>query len=520
MDNAQFRNLLTDDKSSNAAIKPSSSSNGFKTPSLGSRARASMPMTPRSVAGYNPSKDLLWQVSEHTRQSNGEPAKKRFKTVAAPRGTKLGQGYQDRTNLRQGSEDAQTGREKKLGDLEEMWKEEKIDRATFEKLRDQMGIGGDIGSTHLVKGLDFKLLERARRGEDLNTTNADGDRLEGNADVDDELDTVLGKEVTAQQKDDREMEHKVVQESSKSEVLTRDDILRRLKSSRSTKPLPPTAPEPDLSDRFKKIPTTNRPEKKKFVEVVNGRRREVLVVTDKQGKIKRKSRWLDPEGAATNTNAAPLGMEVPADISARHKARLEQAMAEEEDDDDIFQGIGVDYDPLKDIESDSDGEANQTETETKHNPQDSVESKPRNYFSAITSDEAPDATTTQPLTKDPTLMAALKRAAAIRRSDEGETQAHDDDRESAPSAKQSAFLQKLKQREREDAQDVDLGFGESRFGDGDDDEDGPIYDGDEGGGEGEKKGGGQQNRKRVPKKRKGDKNNVADVMGVLEGRKK
>ena len=528
MDNAQFRNLLKDDKSSDAVLKSSSSNNGFKTPSLGSRARASMPMTPRSVADYNPSKDLLRQVSEHTRQTNGEPPKKRFKTVAAPRGTKFGQGYQDRTNLRQGSEDAQTDREKKLKDLEEMWKKEKIDRATFEKLRDQMGIGGDTGSTHLVKGLDFKLLERVRRGEDLNEVATEPNQAEESANLDDELDTVLDKDVTAQQREEARTGHRAARESSEPQVLTRDEILRRLKTSRRADSAAVTR-EPDLGDRFKKIAATNKPNKKKFVEVVNGRRREMLVITDKQGKTKRKSRWLDPEGAATNTNAAPLGMEVPADIAAKHKAAIDQATIEE-GDDDIFQGVGIDYDPLKDIESDSDNEVAREKTEQGHdnNAVDNVETKPRNYFSTTTPDEHPDAKA-NPLTKDPTLMAALKRAAAIRHSDEdnnidhanGNT-AENKEQESASSAKHTAFLQKLKQREREDAADMDFGFGESRFGD-DDDEDGPLdeYEG-EGVGEGESgKGGGQkQQRKRAPKKRKGDKNNVADVMSVLEGRKK
>ena len=526
MDNAQFRNLLKDDKSSDAVLKSSSGSNGFKTPSLGSRARASMPMTPRSVAGYNPSKDLLRQVSEHTRQANGEPPKKRFKTVAAPRGTKFGQGYQDRTTLRQGSEDAQSDREKKLKDLEEMWKKEKIDRATFEKLRDQMGIGGDVGSTHLVKGLDFKLLERVRRGEDLNEVATEPDQAEKSAKLDDELDTVLDKEVTAQQREEAKTEHGATQESSESQVLTRDEILRRLKTSRGANSTA-VAAKPDLGDRFRKIAATNKPDKKKFVEVVNGRRREVLVITDKQGKTKRKSRWLDPEGAATNTNAAPLGMEVPADFAAKHKAAMDQATIEEEDDD-IFQGVGLDYDPLKGIESGSDDEAAQEKTEQEHNnnPVDNVETRPRNYFSTATPDEHTDAKA-NPLTKDPTLMAALKRAAAIRHSDEdnnkdhaNENTAENDEQGNASSAKNTAFLEKLKQREREDARDMDFGFGESRFGD-DDDEDGPLdeYVG-EGEGEHGKEGGQKQQRKRAPKKRKGDKNNVADVMSVLEGRKK
>ena len=51
-----------------------------------------------------------------------------------------------------------------------------------------------------------------------------------------------------------------------------------------------------------------------------------------------------------------LGMDVPAELAAKQKALLEQQALEEQDDDDIFAGVGADYDPLKDIDSDSDPE--------------------------------------------------------------------------------------------------------------------------------------------------------------------
>ena len=117
--------------------------------------------------------------------------------------------------------------------------------------------------------------------------------------------------------------------------------------------------------------------------------------------------------------------------------------------------------------------------------------------------------------KDPTLMAALKRAAALRRigeetnltgSGEHQVSINQDDR-------QKHLLEKLKRRDVDDSRDLDMGFGESRFGD-EEDESGPVWNDDDDG-EGEKTG-----RKRRPKKRKGDKNNVADVLSVMESRKK
>ena len=75
------------------------------------------------------------------------------------------------------------------------------------------------------------------------------------------------------------------------------------------------------------------------------------------------------------------------------------------------------------------------------------------------------------------------------------------------------FLENLKKRDREDALDMDLGFGESRFGD-EEEEDGPIWDGEEGVKKSERK-----RRPKTIKTRKGDKDSIHDVMGVLAGRK-
>lgn len=506
MNNAQFRNLVKDGTIATSRTDPSTGDQNVRTPALGSRARSSIPLTPRSVARHNAPREVSKQTFEQSGHSNGEPPTKKFKSVEAPRGYKLAEGYQDRTSQRNNSEDAQTEREKKLAELEDMVKKEKIDRATFEKLRDQMGIGGDLESTHLVKGLDFKLLQRVRQGDDLSKTQTrKDDALPTN--VDDELDSVLDTEILAKAKDKPASKEAVTNGNPEGEVLTRDEILRRLKQSRGATTVPTMNPQPPLNDRFRKVASSDRPNKKKFVEVINGRRREVLVITGKDGKTKRKTRWLDPEGAANNQNAKPLGMEVPAKYATKQRDTLQE---EASDDDDIFQGVGAEYDPLKGIESDSD-EASVKDGDHETEKEHVVKSQPRNYFSASKDDEPADGQQ-NPVLQDPAILAALKRAAAIRQ--EGEKEAFDMD--SNPAASQSAdvdkhqrFLEKLKQREREDALDMDMGFGESRFGD-EDDEDGPI--------DGEHERGGQK-RKRGPKKRKGDKDNVADVMSVIEGRK-
>ena len=80
----------------------------------------------------------------------------------------MGSGYQDRTQLRtSGEEDDKAIRVKAL---EEMVKLGQMDQSTFQKLRDEI-VGGDVKDVHLVKGLDYKLLERVRKGEDVLSAN-------------------------------------------------------------------------------------------------------------------------------------------------------------------------------------------------------------------------------------------------------------------------------------------------------------------------------------------------------------
>jgi hypothetical protein len=111
-------------------------------------------------------------------------------------------------------------------------------------------------------------------------------------------------------------------------------------------------------------------------------------------------------------------------------------------------------------------------------------------------------------------MAAIKRAAEIRmprdEADGGDSATSTEDQNPEKLLRRKQFLENLKKRDREDALDMDLGFGESRFGD-EEEEDGPTWEGEESGR--------TSGRKRGPKKRRGDKDSINDVMGVLAGRK-
>ncbi|KIW99058.1 uncharacterized protein Z519_00721 [Cladophialophora bantiana CBS 173.52] len=512
MDNSHFRSLLQTDQ--NASTSSSGASpQAFKKPALGSRARASIPMTPRSVAGYNASKVFTQQLAEYRKGQDGQPPAKKFKS-SAPKGTKLASGYQDRTLARRTDDEGvatSDDKEKRFKALEEMYKLQQIDEATFEKLKSDIGIGGDLSSTHLVKGLDWKLLERVRRGEDVHSAPQPEKKDEESAKlhVDDELDEVLHKDVKTVGPTSKKAQNETA--GDVQEPMTRDAILRRLKESRSRN-LEPSRPGPALGERFKKV-TSDRPNKKKFIEIINGRRREVLLITNKDGTTKRKTRWIDKEEDIPKGDLnQPLGMEVPAELRAKQQALLDQQAAEDENDD-IFEGV-ADYNPLASIISESEDEAGDKERAATINATEktvaSTSNKPRNYFATSNQEEAAEDRT-NPILKDPTLLSALKRAAGLRRNEEA---GGDAVVESGPDKadRQQQLLARLTERDRADAADLDLGFGESRVGD-EDDEDGAGWG--EGEGSGKKSG-----RKRGPKKRKGDKDNVSDVMAVLQGREK
>lgn len=562
MNNEQFRRLLADTSSTSKSNEqkgqsPRNASSGGATPSamLGSRMRSSIPMTPCVATIHNPltrsltfdtdrlpfsrrsvtGVDFAKQLADHRRESNEHPAK-RFKSSAAPKGTKLPTGYQDRAQLRNADEDQEEGLQKRVKALEEMVKLGQIDQATFDKLCAELGVGGSTESTHMVKGLDWTLLKRVRAGEDVTkapekpTPVPADEKPLAEEDIDEAFDRMMEEkgqeEIKAVPKEKKEKKGTMAPPPSRPK--TRDEILRELKASRAaaaaTAKVPAPAPESTLSSKFKKL-SDRKPEKKRFVEAdENGCRREVLLITDADGNTKRKVRWLDkpnePRGTPSlpmpDKAAMPLGMEVPAEIAARAAA----ASAALEDDDDIFAGVGADYDPLAGIEQDDDSstdeEGESVSKPSKPIPQDEKQAtpqppRPRNYFatsaSAMVEEEPEDRS--NPLTKDPNILAALKRAAALRQTSPSE---EDDSSLSAEaSLRQKKFLEEARRRDAMDAADMDMGFGGSRIEDGEDDESVLLdYDGQQRGG---------NKRKRGPKKKKGDKNSVNDVMRVLEKRK-
>ncbi|CAI7618485.1 unnamed protein product [Penicillium glandicola] len=539
MNNEQFRRLIADQSSSKSKDQSPApgrdASRGGATPggSLGSRMRPSIPMTPRSVTGV----DFARQLFEQRRE--GDRPSKRFKSSAAPKGTSLPTGYQDRAKLRNAEDESEssTGLEARIKALEDMVKLGQIDQATFDKLRRDLGVGGDIASTHMVKGLDMDLLRRIRAGEDVSQAAEKPAPPPEKEDADEEFERLMeekGREEIAAAPKEQKEKKKGTMAPPPARPKTRDEILRELRASRAAAAAPTPPPESILGSKFKKL-SDGKPEKKRFVERdETGRRREVLLITDAQGNTKRKTRWLDKPIEAPvpvagdlmmpDKSLKPLGMDVPADIAARAAAQV----APEDDDDDIFAGVGDDYNPLAGLEdessSDEDGEVSGSATrkpekalvseeEKKTTVSETAPAKPKNYFATGTSTTAEEEPVdrSNPLTKDPTILAALKRAAALRQSSpsaEGEA-----DQSSDTALRNKRFIEEARRQDAMDAADMDMGFGGSRNEDGEEEDDSALlaFDDDERGG---------KKRKRGPKKKKGDKDSVADVMRVVEGRKK
>ena len=164
MNNDQFRKLLLDQSKSGSQNGASPTTS--KPSSLGSRRQGFIPMTPRNIKGGT-GIDFAKQVAERNAANN--PAKK-IKS-SGPKGAKLASGYTDRALTRLAGDDdekelVKDEREERIKALEEQVKLGQLDQKTFEKIRDEI-TGGDVDATHLVKGLDRRLLERVRRGEDV-----------------------------------------------------------------------------------------------------------------------------------------------------------------------------------------------------------------------------------------------------------------------------------------------------------------------------------------------------------------
>ncbi|KAH7064741.1 hypothetical protein B0J12DRAFT_706521 [Macrophomina phaseolina] len=560
MNNEDFKKLLQSSSSRSQAATGSGAPRPAATPggSLGSRQRSSIPMTPRTVKG-GAGIDFQRQLAE---QRYGDRPAKKFKSSAAPKGSRLAAGYVDRARTREEEQDEEDDRARRIKALEESYKLGQIELAIFEKLRDEI-TGGDVAATHLVKGLDRKLLERVRRGEDVLGVGGGSQSSEQQPepDVDDEFEKLEEKEVAPVAKEHKEKKGQTALASTKRK---RDEILAELKAQRKAAAEAKAAAQPQLGSKFRKIgqrdgacPRIERDEKG----------REVLVTLDEDGNVKRKVRKVKEE--TEEEHKAPSGLLMPdkdakpLGIDASELPKAPPPPPEDDDNDsDIFEGVGDNYDPLAGLGDDDDSSSSDDEDGEVKAPElskskekagsssstpgrDSMPAPPpppmkssdptaipkTNYFNDMTDTRtsAISGPPSNPL-NDPTILAAIRKARDI---NPDRLRADDDEDGESPTRKNPDEEARLRKRAQmlsmqdRDMEDMDMGFGSSRFDDAEDlEEDTKIKlsewkgvgmdNDDEDGGKRER--GGKQ-RKRGGKKRKGDKDSAADVLRVIEQRK-
>ncbi|RVD85966.1 uncharacterized protein DFL_004265 [Arthrobotrys flagrans] len=461
MDNSFFRNLVNNtprvDRSSASTNATSTSS---AAPSLGSRQRSSIPMTPRSVGGAT---SFAQQAAAYRLQQN-PPKEKKFKS-SVPLGSNLPQGYVDRTKLRDDEDVVAADAEQRIAALMKLVEEGALTRE--EAIEQSKAFGGDASSTHLVKGLDFKLLERARKGEDV-LAEKKKDEVQDEEDIEDELDQALEKKVESvkrQRKEERD------DDDDAPKKKTRAEILAEWKKSREEAAAKKAA-ESALGSKFKKFG-----EREKKAKTVKD---EKSTKASKDGTSGKKRKRVHEEASKEKIpgNGTVLGM-LPPELPSTKAVSTETQ--DEDEDVNIFDDAPDDYDPLAGLaSSDDDSELDKGEVEDKPAKEKETRgdmppplppsTRPRNYFATSSKDAgvSPGSISSTPLSGQDLantmeLSAAIKKAAQMRTLSKADL----DDEEAKKAARHKAMLQAASR----DDEDVDMGFGGSRtFGDDDDDD--------------------------------------------------
>ncbi|KAK0850700.1 hypothetical protein LTR02_001872 [Friedmanniomyces endolithicus] len=574
MNNTQFRKLVLDTPARQNDGKLSSQS-GATPSALGTKKSSFMPMTPRTVQG-GADVDFARQVRE--RNAALRPTKK-FKSSTAPKGAKYAKGYTDRARAREEAEDGEDNKAARIKALEEQMKLGQISVEMFESLRDQI-TGGDASSTHLVKGLDRKLLERVKRGEDVLGVAGGDTVVEPVPDVDEELDKLGEQEIAAVKREKAEKRGAMAPPPPVAgKKRNRDEIMAELKAQREAAVRAKAAPS--LDARWRKVG-----EKERSRIEVDHKGREVLITVDEDGFLKRKVRQAnvkrEEDGAGESADRTVIDMPDESKpvlgAGAEVPERALQPTPVEDGDDDIFEGVGAEYNPLGiDLGDEADSDQEEEDEHDSAPPRRPSEpstdfARPDDDDTSETSDRTNSATEEAAVpdqqtagqeagvhvevgvdsldpsakpqagprsyfkdTAKPGAVAivdhfagienVLKKSAKLDRATD-DTDARDGETEEAHQARVKRRAQMLAQQDR-DLEDMDIGFGSSRVEDeADDDGEGKKIrlsewngaDGDDDdGGEGK---GSREKKKRKPKKRKGDVNSAADIMRVIEGRKR
>jgi hypothetical protein len=335
---------------------------------------------------------------------------------------------------------------------------------------------------------------------------------------------------------------------------SRNDILKDLKRQREAAVAAAAAEHekkfPSLGPGFRKISAQGETSRIDIDE----RGREILIITGTDGKEKRKVR----KQKVDELPAPEVRHDLDDVTKPINMHNLPNAKRDESEDDDIFEGVGSNYNPLANLDNDDDDDDDDDKEEEDElglrakvaMPQSEIESQQQRASNSRASKDTSDNTTpviastkhdyfkasTRSTSSglnsglssaDATVRAAL---AKVRNLDDGSTllqnlSSTDPDDPSTKEARLKKRAAELAASDR-DMEDMDLGFGASRFDDADDmeregekvkfsqwkglgaeDED----DGGESGGRDAKK-----QRKRGPKKKLGDKNKAEDVLNIMQ----
>lgn len=495
-------------------------------------------------------------------RSTGTQGTKAVKS-SKPKGVKLATGFKDRALERMNAEqDAEDKITSDLAALRAQLNAGELTQEDFEDKRFDL-MGEKQSSGQPIKGLDRELLARVRRGEDVMNAETKDD-ISATADAEDELDALQDKVITPVAVE-RSAKRGEVANGKKS----RDEIIAELKAQRQAAAEARIAARPQLSDKFKPINSGMKAPKTH----IDSKGREVVMIRGEDGKLKKKVRKVVlPVDDAENPVAQPSMLDEGVAGPIQSSAVQEQSRAADDpgetdlgdDDDDIFEGVGTAYDPLGNADDgDSTSDAGQSHSPVleRDRPMESAgDEQPvdddrtpdeattdngsvctkRDYFGAPIVNHNLPAAPHNPMS-DPDVLAAIKRAsqmATLKLGLDGQGQDGENTQDSdIITSENDARLRKkaaMLASSNRDLDDMDLGFGGSRFDDDDEDEGGLDKDGrgktgqrlsewkglDHDGADDEPNiGHAKGPKKKKARKRLGDKDSVKDVMSVLERRK-
>jgi len=422
-------------------------------------------------------------------------------------------------------------REAKIQTLTAQYRNAEISEAEYNALREEIvGSKGDLESTHLVRGLDRRLLNNVRTGLVNGTGEADAD--EG---VEDEFEKLEQQEVATVQRTTAKKESETSVRTEESTVdghgpagvkRSRDALLAEMKSKRAADQAARLAARPDLGNQFKSIETKKAPK-----VIIDKKGREVIITKDEEGRIKKKVRKVDISDQTRPTKFLDEGVIVPARVVDEDTGLNEN----EADEGNMFEDVDDDYNPLGNVEEEDDNDDNDNDDhhhhgvdeeecgEEKSNIKDNLtftkrdvradhigeeqgsqsatknpsDVQPRNYFShSKTSDLAIPSesnTSTNPF-QDPAFLSAITRASELAKFkmhlgdktnmhdnvdiNNGVTEIEDEASSRIEIHHRDEQARLIKKREmllsnsNRDLDDMDLGFGGDAYGEDDDDEGG------------------------------------------------